>query len=106
MAVVWVLSSGPVPTPLPAGSDKLVHLVVYGALGALLRWGVGPTERNRRAFLGAFVVGTLYGILDEVHQASVVGRMPSVGDAFADAAGVAIGAWLGGRAPGAGGEDR
>jgi VanZ family protein len=46
------------------------------------------------AVLQAWVAATLYAVTDELHQAFVPGRTPSVGDGVADAAGAALGAFV------------
>ncbi len=76
--------------PFLAISDKVVHFVLYLALGGLLaraRW-VGGTEGWHGAFL---LVGLLYAAIDEWHQSFVPGRTPEPADWLADAAGVAVG---------------
>jgi VanZ family protein len=98
-ALVFYLSSQENPLPDVTGrlSDKLLHAVEYGALGALLAWplaGVAP----RRAFLLAVVLASAYGASDELHQWFVPGRFADVRDWAADTAGGALGAaaalWL------------
>jgi len=82
-------------------SDKFLHLVEYGVLGGLwyraFRWASGP-RIAASAVLLAIVAGSVYGITDEVHQAFVPMRTPSVLDWIADTLGSAIGArgmkWL------------
>ena len=80
-------------------SDKLVHALVYGVLGALMvravsdaRW-VGVTAS---ATLVAALLSTLYGISDEFHQRFVPGRSPEAFDVMMDAigaSGAAFGVW-------------
>lgn len=72
---------------LPAGSDKVAHFAAYAVLGALITLATGTP-------LAGWVLATLYGISDEIHQAFVPGRFPSLGDLVADALGAALGAWL------------
>lgn len=72
---------------LPAGSDKVMHAAAYAVLAALLSLATG------RPALGA-AVALGYGVTDEIHQAFVPGRFPSVGDLLADAVGAALGAGL------------
>jgi VanZ family protein len=66
---------------------KLAHLAEYAVLGALL-W-----RASRREPL-AFVVGSLYAVTDEVHQAFVSGRHASPYDWLIDTVGVAAGVIL------------
>ena len=78
-------------------SDKLMHLGGYAILGALtvrmlkreLR-GVRPWKIMSLVVL----VGTLYGVSDELHQAFVPGRQADVLDVVADMAGTAMGTLL------------
>ena len=98
MAAIFVVSGIPNLGPLPANtSDKVAHFAAYGLLGVLLT----------RAFAGAVWAGytvhsvlygwaaaTVYALTDELHQAFVPGRTPSVGDGVADAAGAALGAFI------------
>ncbi len=70
------------------------HLVMYGALGALvarasLRGG-HPAER----LLLVWPVLAVFGVLDEWHQRFIPGRYPSVQDMVFDAIGAAAGLWL------------
>ena len=71
-------------------SRKLVHLVVFGMLAALLRWAL-PAIRGR--WLVAFVGAVLYGISDEIHQSFVPTREGAAIDIAVDAVG-ALGALL------------
>ncbi len=70
--------------------DKLVHLALYGVLGATLAWGKrkSGTKIPHWALIG---LGMLYGAVDELHQSFVPNRVPSVSDLVADAIGVLAG---------------
>jgi len=76
-------------------SDKLLHFVEYGVLGGLwyraFRWASGA-RIAASALLLAIIAGSIYGITDEVHQAFVPMRTPSVLDWIADTLGSAMGA--------------
>ena len=77
-------------------NDKVVHLTLYSVLGACLGWAAImsrlPRWGGRRvSYMAAIAVGWLYGLFDEVHQAFVPTRSPSLGDWLADAAGVVVG---------------
>jgi len=98
MATIFYLSSQPMPEiDLGfAAQDKLVHLVAYGLLGALLL-GALPLRAGgytRGQALLAATIGALYGISDEWHQFFVPGRSMDMLDMLADAAGALLGAWL------------
>jgi VanZ family protein len=72
----------------------LVHLAVYGLLGAALRWAL---DGSRRPWVLSVVIGLVAGIIDELYQGLIPGREPSAIDVTVDVVGVAIGAWLVGR---------
>jgi len=98
MATIFYLSSQPMPEiDLGfAAQDKLVHLVAYGLLGALLlgaqRLRAGGYTRGQALLAAA--IGALYGISDEWHQFFVPGRTMDPLDMLSDAAGALLGAWL------------
>lgn len=115
--LVVALTSLPGPAlPAPGpGLDKAVHFALYLVLGLLARWGVGPApgragraagERPARVS-GWLLVPALaiFAGLDELHQAWIPGRDPSVADWVADLAGAVAGVGLGaaGRASGGSG---
>lgn len=91
-AVLFLLSEVP-PDDIPGGwgiSDKVAHLGVYFVLGATLAWAAFRVRRPGRGLFFVFL-GLLYGATDELHQAFVPGRDPSVGDWLADLGGVVLG---------------
>ncbi len=75
----------------PAGlSDKTVHGLVYGLLGALVLRavaGAGWAGVTLVAVLAATVISGLYGVTDELHQGFVPGRSTEALDMVADAVG-------------------
>ena len=90
LAPAWVFppSAGSVP-----GLDKVVHFVLYGLLGALLRWAQPPGRGGRRG--AAWVAAAAgYGLLMEILQLTLCAgsRGFSWGDALANTAGAA-GGW-------------
>lgn len=90
LAPVWLFppSAGSVP-----GLDKVVHFVLYGLLGALLRWAQPPGRGGRRG--AAWVAAAAgYGLLMELLQLTLCAgsRGFSWGDALANTAGAA-GGW-------------
>jgi VanZ family protein len=66
---------------------KLAHFAEYAVLGALLFRAVGREPV-------AFLLGSLYAVSDEVHQAFVPGRLGSPLDWLIDTAGAAAGVLL------------
>ena len=91
MVLIMVGTSLPRPPRLGVESgDKLAHLVAYGVLGFLLmrafRDAVTCTWWRAAAF--SLIIGTLYGVLDEVHQAFLLTRSCSPEDLLADVIGL------------------
>jgi VanZ family protein len=86
---------------IPAGGDKVGHLLAYGGLGFLLCLALrAGTDRTRsRCALLALAIASAYGILDEWHQQWIPSRTASVLDWVADVIGASLGAltatWLG-----------
>ena len=81
-----------VPTPagpaLFAGSDKVVHLLLFALLAGTARWRFGGTP----AVLG-LVAG--YAVVSELVQGALLSsRSGDVRDVVADLVGVAVGWWL------------
>ena len=73
--------------------DKLLHFGTYTVLGTLIRFALGT--RGPRDFLIAWMLGTLYGLSDEFHQAFVPGRDADLLDWAADCFGALVGAYWG-----------
>lgn len=95
--VIFALSSIP-GTRLPAidlpQSDKIVHALLYGVLGALLRRaldGSRDSGKPRSHLLLAILIATAYGISDEVHQLWTPQRSAGWRDVVADACGAVLG---------------
>jgi VanZ family protein len=99
MAVIFYLSSIPDPGNVPGGvSDKFLHLLAYGALGAAFLFALADGRLRgvtTRTVLLAIVFGSLYGLSDELHQSFVPHRAVEVLDLVADAVGAALGAGIG-----------
>lgn len=101
MAVLFVLSSISNPPAFPrAGSDKLIHSLLYAGLGAVtvraLAQGRWHDIRAAHA-VGALLIAVVYGAFDEFHQSFVEGRDSNLGDLGADAVGAcaaAVGLWV------------
>ncbi|HQR30391.1 MAG TPA: VanZ family protein [Anaeromyxobacteraceae bacterium] len=97
---IFAVSSQSNPFPfMPRGfftHDKLLHLLEYAVLGALLAPALRLAGMSPRgALLAAAVLGSLYGATDEFHQAFVPGRTADVLDWVADTLGAGLGALLG-----------
>lgn len=88
-------------TPLGATANNIgaivAHLGLYTGLALLLYWalagGVGThAEAPAWVLTGlAFALAVLYGVVDELHQAFVPGRVASEADLALDAAGALSG---------------
>jgi hypothetical protein len=92
-AVIFTLSSQPVLIPLPSvlGWDKLQHTAAYAVGGALIARALG--RGGRFPWLAA-VLGSLYGVSDEIHQLFVRNRSADPIDWIADTLGVLAGVGL------------
>ncbi|MBD3367802.1 MAG: hypothetical protein GF405_06470 [Candidatus Eisenbacteria bacterium] len=76
-------------------SDKVSHLAEYSGLGALVLWAFMKTlpERRRRwAIAYTVALGATVGILDELYQTTVPGRLFEGLDWVADVVGTLLGA--------------
>lgn len=71
-------------------NDKLAHAGAYAVLGATLAWG-HRRSGGRPGHGWLLLVGVLYGVTDEVHQAFVPGRSPDPADLAADVVGLLLG---------------
>ena len=95
-AMIFALSSMPDLTPnveLFPYSDKLAHFMLYAPLGYFLMRATslhsGPMQDH--PLLWAVILGVLYGLADEIHQAFVPGRTMDPFDWLADGLGVVAG---------------
>jgi VanZ family protein len=91
-AVLYLLSARTsLPMPRVEGIDKVGHFFAYLILGFL---SARASKRLDTSPFLAIAVGWMYGVVDELHQSTVPGRVPSFADWIADAAGVVIGVSL------------
>jgi VanZ family protein len=106
-AFLFRLSAVPgaqIPAMPVSYADKIVHVVLYGILGALCFWALRRSTglSRSRAVVFAALVGLGYGVSDELHQTFVPGRSAEGFDLLADLVGASAGALatraLGGRA--------
>ena len=86
--VVLFAPSGDVPAA-PPGVDKVVHLVVFAALGFTGRWA-GIRARPLAVLLAGYA-----GLSEIIQAATALARSGSVADVVADLAGAGVGlvAW-------------
>ena len=94
--VIFVMSGRPAPSigasTLNSTASYLAHFLLYAVLAFSLLKTVAPVT-----FRGAVLVmlaAFLYGISDELHQATVATRDASAADAAVDFAGAIVGALL------------
>jgi VanZ family protein len=92
--LIFYLSSQSNPPGADFGPDYVLHSWGYAMFGAALLWGL--TAGHQKSLVGsvlltAWLLATLYGASDEIHQAFVPGRDPSWFDLTADAVGAAVG---------------
>ena len=95
MAGLWWLSSlsSPIKNSPFFGFDKVVHFCAYGVLAAVAFGAMRERGLSLKwAFIGAFLLGTLYGGIDEIHQSFVPTRECSIYDFSADMLGSAAAA--------------
>lgn len=86
-------TSDEIPPPPFPHADKVIHAGVYGLLGSLLFHTVGCFRKtwDYRAAWMALILGSLYGISDELHQTQVPGRTADTLDWMADTLGTSAG---------------
>jgi hypothetical protein len=97
----WSSSREPVARVASAWSALLhngMHVVAYGVLAgtcllAVARAGA-PPRRHAAWERVSFAIAVAYGIVDELHQSFVPGRVCSVADAMTNAAGALLGLLL------------
>jgi len=95
--VIWILSSQrTLPQPKGIlGWDKLQHLAAFAVLAAATGLWITPAFWKRRPVLSLSLValiGSAYGVVDELHQYYVPGRFSSSWDWLADTLGALLGA--------------
>jgi VanZ family protein len=97
-AAIFILSSMPT-IPLPSqyyelpSPDKLSHTALYFGLTILLCLSLSNAANpiiSERTIILSFTIGTVYGILDEVHQAFVPGRTATLIDIAFDILGTLV----------------
>jgi len=98
MLFIFILSSIPHP-PQPFRNQYLPiieHIIEFSILSILLFCSISSTHKykNREVFIMAFVITTLYGLSDEIHQSFVLGRTCSIEDFIFDMVGAFIGSLI------------
>ena len=73
--------------------DKVFHLVEFGGLGFALV--LNRDLFGRKLVRSRMIIaGTVWAILDEIHQSFIPGRDSSIQDIIADTAGLVLAIWL------------
>ncbi len=78
-----------VPKAIGRHSDKLLHSGAYFGLGLLLCYVTSGTKLWRR-FGRVLLIGAAYGVIDEVTQGFVPGRISDLRDWYADVGGISV----------------
>ena len=93
---VFILLLTPLPTshtPGPPGSDKVVHIVLFGVLSFLIIYcfAIKKTFKYFPVFLFVFLASSLYAAVVEFLQVFIPGRSNSPLDLLAGMIGIIIG---------------
>lgn len=92
MGLIFLSSSFPPPKgppPFPF-DDKLAHLLAYGLLASLIYLARENSRAMVHPIFIPFLIASLYGLFDEIHQYFVPGREADVFDALANAVGAFV----------------
>jgi VanZ family protein len=90
MLVIFIASSRPLPQEVDRLPDWIGHGLSWMVLSWLVARALEPAAGVRQAVL-ALAVAIGYGVVDEVHQSFVPGRVGDPMDVLKDAAGAVIG---------------
>jgi VanZ family protein len=96
IGAIWFLSSQSALPRLKGvfGFDKLQHFAAYAVLAFSAGLWISRERLLRRPWISLFTIvglGSLYGVIDEIHQYFVPGRDCNVWDWAADTLGAALG---------------
>ena len=95
MAVIFALSSRPLPASVSRVPDWVTHGAGYAILCALLCRALARGLRRAtplRAAIAAVAISVLYGVTDEFHQSFVPGRQADPWDLVKDLGGASVAA--------------
>lgn len=97
MAILWWLSSREPLMRVSSATGSLLHnmahVVAYAGLSASTAASFRPTgPRSPRALVLGVAIAFVYGVVDEVHQSCVPGRVASFADVGSDLCGAVLGA--------------
>lgn len=97
-SIIFWLSSMPVSgTQLFSNADKVLHFAIYGMLAILVSRAIRkekPLFSDTNIKIASILLVSLYGLSDEIHQAFVPDRTPSIFDLMADCLGSITGSFL------------
>lgn len=92
LTIVSLLPSSALPEDiLFPGADKIIHILMYAGLAALLRWTLADRLRSPRKLLALILVTSAYGILLEILQHTITTRSFEWADALANTLGAIAG---------------
>lgn len=93
MAFIFLLSSMSRTPEMPAGSDKVLHALLYSGLGLVVaRAKAGGIDLvTPRVILFTILFGAIYGVSDEFHQYLNPPRNVEMADVVADTVGAGLG---------------
>ena len=94
--VILAFTSIPDLSPPSLGftwQDKFEHFAAYSLFGAAITYG-NIRSNKYRAFLGAVIFCSVFGVLDEIHQHWIHGRSTDPYDWVADTSGAFIGSLI------------
>lgn len=100
MAAITIQSSFhglPIPDIGLSFTDKILHFLVFGILGLLITRGMRYSKSKflkARPALTAIIMGCVFALSDEIHQAFVPARSAEVMDWVADFAGIVVFSYL------------
>jgi VanZ family protein len=101
-ALIFILSASPSISPPPGFflEDKIYHFIEYSIFSFFLFLAFftsGKKFLKKHFFLLSVLIGTAYGLSDEIHQSFVPGRTCEFLDFVADSLGIVLvqfGIWL------------
>jgi len=95
--LIITLSNQSNPPGADLGPDYVLHALGYGVLGIAVAWGQTQGLRHqytlRAAWIG-WLLCSVFGISDELHQWFIPGRSTSFSDWLADTVGSGIAIWM------------
>lgn len=80
--------------------DKAIHFLGYTVFGFLLVRAISGSDAKisgKTAIVIAFLIGSFYGLVDELHQSVIPGRFATVSDFIFDCIGSLAGAIIWGQ---------